>query len=135
MATVTNSFVPSIRNNPWNQKIADYIFAFFFTLLGSLIHFSDLLAIDPRYVIYVFYLLFGSITLHIVFSKIFKVDRDTMIITSAAGIMSPPFVPSIARAIKNKDMIVPGIAVGILGYAMANVLGIMVVEFLKQYIK
>jgi uncharacterized membrane protein len=57
-----------------------------------------------------------------------------MIITSAAGIMSPPFIPAIANAIKNKDLMAPGIAVGIVGLALGNVLGIFVVKFLLSFL-
>jgi uncharacterized membrane protein len=57
-----------------------------------------------------------------------------MIITSAAGIMSPPFIPAISNAIKNKDLMAPGIAVGIVGLALGNVLGIFVVKFLLSFL-
>jgi uncharacterized membrane protein len=128
------SFVPSIRNNQWNFKIGDYLFSVFFTFLGTLTYFNDLVNLNPNYVLFTFIILFGSVFIHFVLCKIFRIDTDTMIITSAAGIMSPPFIPAIANAIKNKDLMAPGIAVGIVGLALGNVLGIFVVKFLLQFL-
>lgn len=128
------SFIPFVRNNPWNFKTGDYLFSVFFTFLGTLTYFNDLVNLNPSYVLFTFIILFGSVFIHFIFCKIFKIDTDTMIITSAAGIMSPPFIPAIANAIKNKDLMAPGIVVGIVGLALGNVLGIFVVEFLKRFL-
>ncbi len=46
--------------------------------------------------------------------------------TSTALVCSPPFVPMIANAIKNKNVILPGITVGIIGYAIGNYLGVFI---------
>ena len=45
--------------------------------------------------------------------------------------MSPPFVPVVAAALKNKPIVVPGIILGIIGYAIGNYLGIFVAYALK----
>ena len=129
------SFVPPIRNNDWNYKTGDYLFCVFFILLGSLTRFDELVKINLIYLLYTFILLFGSVIVHIFLCKLCKIDQDTMIITSAAGIMSPPFIPAISNAIKNKDLLVPGIAVAIIGLAAANILGIFVGKLLLQHTK
>ena len=36
-----------------------------------------------------------------------------------------------SKAIKNKEIIVSGLTVGIIGYAVGNYLGVLVAEFLK----
>ena len=38
--------------------------------------------------------------------------------------MSPPFVPVIAAALKNKEIVVSGLIIGIIGYAIGNYLGV-----------
>lgn len=52
-----------------------------------------------------------------------RVDRDTANITSVAGIFGPPFVPPVAKALGNREIIVSGITTGILGLALGNYLG------------
>jgi uncharacterized membrane protein len=44
---------------------------------------------------------------------------------------SPPFVPTVAGALKNKDVIISGLTIGILGYAFGTYLGILVGTVLK----
>jgi uncharacterized membrane protein len=60
----------------------------------------------------------------LILSALLRVDADTTIITSIAAVYSPPFVPAVAAALKNKDVIVSGLATGIIGYAVGNYLGI-----------
>jgi uncharacterized membrane protein len=80
---------------------------------------------------YVMYAYFGSLLLHLLLSKIFKVNADDFLITTTAFIYSPPFVPVMAGALKNKDVIITGITVGILGYVIGNYLGVALGYFLK----
>ncbi|MBS4059644.1 MAG: DUF819 family protein, partial [Bacteroidetes bacterium] len=72
-----------------------------------------------------------SLFMHVLLSKIFKIDADTVMITSTAMICSPPFVPVVAGAIKNKEVILPGITIGIIGYAIGNYLGFLIANLLK----
>ena len=80
---------------------------------------------------FVVLVLLGSIGIHVFLSYIFKVDSDTTIITITALAMSPPFVPVVAGALKNKNIIISGLTVGILGYAIGNYLGLAIAYFLQ----
>jgi uncharacterized membrane protein len=80
---------------------------------------------------YVMYAYFGSLILHLLLSKVFKVNADDYLITTTAFIYSPPFVPVIAGALKNKEVIITGITVGIIGYVIGNYLGVAMGYFLK----
>ncbi|MCK5701308.1 MAG: DUF819 family protein, partial [Cyclobacteriaceae bacterium] len=73
----------------------------------------------------------GSMAIHVFLSYIFKVDSDTTIITITALTYSAPFVPVVAGALKNKNLIISGLTVGILGYAIGNYLGLAIAYFLK----
>ena len=76
---------------------------------------------------------FGSLTLHLILAKIFRVDADNFLITTTAFIFSPPFVPVVANAFKNKDVIVTGITGGIIGYILGNYFGVALAYFLKGF--
>ena len=67
---------------------------------------------------------FVAILLHTLLAKLFRIDADTTLITSTASIYGPAFIPSVANALKNKDVVLPGLICGILGYAIGNYLGI-----------
>jgi uncharacterized membrane protein len=84
-------------------------------------------------ILFITWCYFGSLILHIILAKIFKIDADNFLITSAAFIFSPPFVPMVANALKNKDVIVTGITGGIIGYIVGNYLGVALAYFLKGF--
>ena len=82
-----------------------------------------------RYLFILYYIgfaVFGSLALQLMLAKLFKVDGDLTLAASIAFINSPPFVPMVAAVLKNKDVILPGIAIGLLGYAVGNYLGISI---------
>jgi uncharacterized membrane protein len=76
---------------------------------------------------------FGSLILHLILAKIFRIDADNFLITAAAFIFSPPFVPLIANSLKNKDVIVTGITGGIIGYILGNYFGVVLAYVLKGF--
>ena len=55
-----------------------------------------------------------------------KLDGDTALVTSVALINSPPFVPLVAALLNNKEIIILGITIGMLGYMLGNYLGLAV---------
>ena len=73
----------------------------------------------------------GSLVLHALLSWIFKISVDEYIITSTALANSPPFVPVVAAAIRNKEVVIPGMIVGVVGYAIGNYLGVAIAYILK----
>jgi uncharacterized membrane protein len=84
-------------------------------------------------ILFITWCYFGSLILHIILAKIFRIDSDNFLITSAAFIFSPPFVPLVANALKNKDVIVTGITGGIIGYILGNYFGVALAYFLKGF--
>jgi uncharacterized membrane protein len=75
----------------------------------------------------------GALLLHGFFSWIFKIDVDNFLITSVALSMSPPFVPVVAAALKNKMVVLSGIIIGIIGYSIGNYLGVIVAYALRYF--
>ena len=90
---------------------------------------ADLSKIDWNQSLYILLfqavIIFGSLLLTILLAKLFRIDADTAVITSDTLINSPLCVPMIAATMKNKDVIVTGIANGLLGYAVGNYIGFL----------
>ncbi len=124
------STVPSVNKLKNSFELGMYLILIFSIDVASMVDLSNLASASPTIFYYVFLVIFGSLFLQVILSAIFKIDTDTVIITSTALICSPPFVPAVAGALKNKEIIVPGITVGIIGYAVGNYLGVIIAEFL-----
>jgi uncharacterized membrane protein len=74
---------------------------------------------------------YGTVLLHLILAKFWKIDYHTMMITSTAGVFGPAFIIPVAKALKNDEIILPGILCGILGYVIGNYLGIGVANLLR----
>ena len=84
-------------------------------------------------VLFITWCYFGSMILHLILAKIFRVDADNFLITATAFVFSPPFVPMMANALKNKDVIVTGITGGVIGYLLGNYFGTTLAYFLRGF--
>ncbi|MBQ0025065.1 MAG: DUF819 family protein [Bacteroidales bacterium] len=127
------SFVPAIRTKKYGYDIGMYFIYIFCMVVASMADLSKLdLAGGVNMLAYLALVIFGSLFLQVVFAKIFRIDSDTMVVSSVAYICSPPFVPMIAAAMKNRRVLVAGLSIGIFGYAIGNYLGFLICELLKM---
>jgi len=125
------SLVPSINKLNNTFDLGMYLILIFSIVVASMVDFSNMSEISSEIFYYIGFVVFGSLILHVLLSAIFKIDTDTVLITSTALICSPPFVPAVAGAIKNKEIVVSGLTVGIVGYAIGNYLGFIIANFLQ----
>lgn len=115
-------------------QLGMYFIIVFSLVIASMANLRNMFQIDfLNLFLYVAFAVFGSIVVHVFLSYLFKVDSDTTIITITALTFSPPFVPMVASALKNKEIIITGITTGILGYAIGNYLGVGVAYLLKGF--
>jgi len=125
------SFVPKIKQIKKTFQTGMYIILIFCLVVSSMADLSKLANISFSLFWYVGLAMFGSHILHVFIAKLFKIDADTVIISGSALICSPPFVPVIAGALKNREIILTGLTVGIAGYAIGNYLGVLIAFILK----
>lgn len=125
------SFIPRIKNIKKTFQLGMYLILIFCLAVASMADISKLANISMSLFYYVGFAMFGSHVLHAFIAKFFKIDADTVIISGSALICSPPFVPVVASALKNREVILTGMIVGIAGYAIGNYLGVIVAYILK----
>lgn len=125
------SFVPRIKAIKKTFQLGMYIILIFCIVVSSMADLQKLSNISFSLFYYVGLVMFGSHFLHAFMAKFFKVDADTVIISGIALVCSPPFVPVVAGALKNREIIFTGLVVGIAGYAIGNYLGVFIAYALK----
>ena len=125
------SFIPKIKSIKKTFQLGMYIILIFCITVSSMADIKQLANISFSLFYYVGLAMFGSHILHAFIAKFFKIDADTVIISGSALICSPPFVPVVAAAIKNREVILTGLTVGIAGYAIGNYLGVLLAFALR----
>ena len=119
------SLLPAVNNIKKTYQTGMYFIIVFCLVVSSMADLRGMINVEYLdLLMYVALVYFGSLFVHILLSMIFRIDADTVIITSTAMIYSPPFVPVIASALKNRDVIISGLTAGIVGYIIGNYLGI-----------
>jgi uncharacterized membrane protein len=125
------SFVKIIQRMQGSYETAHYLLLVFSLAIGMLADIDVLINRSSDLFVYCALVMFGAIVIHILLAAMFNIDRDTLIITSTAAIYGPAFVGPVANAIENKKVIVSGITMGLLGYAIGNYLGIGMAMLLR----
>jgi uncharacterized membrane protein len=67
--------------------------------------------------------IFGALLLHLLFCRLFRISGDLYSISLIALLCSPPFVPPMMGAMGNKKVLISGIVIGLIGYAVGTYLG------------
>lgn len=125
------SLIKPINQLKISFSMGMYFIIVFCLALSSMANLREMFQIEFfELFLYVLWVVLGSMFIHVGLARIFKVDSDTTIITITALTYSPPFVPAVAGALKNKDVIIGGLAVGILGFAFGTYLGIFIGKIL-----
>ena len=126
------SFIRPVHNLKHSYDLGMYFIYIFCIVVASMADLTSLdLAGGLNLMGYLLFAVFGSLAIQVILARIFRIDADTMVIASVTFINSPPFVPMMVAAMKNKSVLVTGLTLGIIGYAVGNYLGYLMSELLK----
>ncbi|MBO7226689.1 MAG: DUF819 family protein [Bacteroidales bacterium] len=66
-----------------------------------------------------------SIFVHFLLCRLFKVSGDLFTVAIVGMLCSPPFIPPVVGAMRNKKVLISGIVIGLIGYAVGTYLGVL----------
>jgi len=130
------SLVPGINRIKKSFQLGMYFIYMFCVIVASKADLRALFQPDSIELLlniffYILLVITGSLVLHSLLSWIFGITVDDYIMTSTALSNSPPFVPVVAAALRNKEVVIPGMIIGVIGYAIGNYLGVAVAYLLR----
>ena len=125
------SFYKPIQKFDKSYDLGMYLIYIFSLAIASMADLSNLQIMENLNMIaFLAFAIFVSLFIHAIICRFLKVNADSMVISSVAFINSPPFVPMISNAMKNRAALVTGITAGLMGYAVGNYLGILIAKLL-----
>lgn len=132
LAIIASTF-KRVRTMERTFEAGTYLILVFSIAVASQVTTGTLGNIDPHIFLFITIATLGSLLMHVLLSALFRIDTDTTLAASISLICSPPFVPVVAGAVKNKAVIGPGIAVGLFGYAIGTYVGFFLARLLLLF--
>lgn len=131
--SILASLIPAVNKVDKTFEAGMFLILIFCVVVASMANMQRLADLSGALFAFISWTIFGSLLIHTILARIFKIDADTLMITSTALMCSPPFVPMIAGALNNKEIVVSGLTVGIMGYAIGNYIGVLIATILQVF--
>jgi uncharacterized membrane protein len=128
---IGSSFIKSIRTLPKTFELGMFFIIMFSIVIASQFDIHKLTTDNLTILGFIAFVIAVSTLLHLLFSRIFKIPGDLFTVAHVGLLYSPPFVPPVAGAMHNRKVLVSGILIGLIGYAVGTYLGVGVAEILK----
>ena len=121
---IASSFVGKIRNLPRTFELGMFFILIFSVIVASEFDVTKLNSEALNIFLFVLSITLIAILVHLVLCRIFKVSGDLFSVAIVALFCSPPFVPTVVGAMKNRKVLISGITIGLVGYAVGTYLGV-----------
>ncbi|MGM9830750.1 MAG: DUF819 family protein [Paludibacteraceae bacterium] len=120
------SFSKKVRQLPKTFETGMVLILLFSVVVASLFDIQSVNMSSLMIGGFVLYIMVVALLLHLLFCRLTKVSGDLFTVSQVALLCSPPFVPPVVGAMKNKKVLISGIAIGLVGYAVGTYLGVMI---------
>jgi uncharacterized membrane protein len=126
--------IPAIKKLSGGAMLGNYLLLLFLASNGAQSVVKNIINIGPE----VFYYAAGTVFIHgiIIFGigRLFKIDFGTLAVASQANVGGSASAMAMASARGYTDRFLPGIAVGLLGYAVGNYMGLGIATLMKAFL-
>ncbi len=112
-------------------EIGDLAFYLFFAAVGAMIDFYQAVVLSPALFLYVIIIMGVHFVVLYGIGGLLRMDMGVLTIASAATKAGPPMVVPVAEAKGWRHLVLPGIIVGMLGYAVGNYVGLAVAHAVR----
>ena len=126
------SFFKKVRELPKTFELGMFFILIFSVIVASMFDINSVRGESLYIGGFVGWIMLMSVTLHLIFCRIAKVSGDLFCVSQVGLLCSPPFVPPVAGAMKNKKVLISGIVIGLIGYAVGTYMGTLVAIVLGQ---
>ena len=129
--SIIASFFKKVRELPKTFELGMFFILIFSVIVASLFDIHSVNGGSLMIGLFVAWVMVIAALLHLGFCRIAHVSGDLFCVSQIALLCSPPFVPPVVGAMKNKKVLISGIVIGLVGYAVGTYLGVMIAFLLK----
>ena len=129
--SIIASFFKKVRELPKTFELGMFFILIFSVIVASLFDIHSVNGGSLMIGMFVLWVMIVAAVLHLIFCRIAKVSGDLFCVSQVALLCSPPFVPPVMGAMKNKKVLISGIVIGLIGYAIGTYLGVMIALVLQ----
>lgn len=133
LALVAGQF-PAVRRLQGAWEIGDLAFYVFFVSVGAMIDFYKAVILSPILFAYVVLIMAGHFGVTYGLGRLLGMDPGVLTIASVATKAGPPLVPAVAHTKGWNHLVLPGIVMGMAGYAVGNYFGFAVAYLMKAFL-
>lgn len=126
------SFFKKVRQLPKTFELGMFFILIFSVIVASLFDIHSINNGAMMIGALVAWIMIVSALVHLLFCRIAKVSGDLFTVGQVALLCSPPFVPPVVGAMKNKKVLLSGIVIGLVGYAIGTYLGVAIAWLLPH---
>ena len=124
--SIIASFFKKVRELPKTFELGMFFILIFSVIVASLFDIHSVNGGSLMIGMFVAWVMVIAAVLHLIFCRIAKVSGDLFCVSQIALLCSPPFVPPVVGAMKNKKVLISGIVIGLVGYAIGTYLGVTI---------
>ena len=124
--SIIASFFKKVRELPKTFELGMFFILIFSVIVASLFDIHSVNGGSLMIGLFVAWVMVIAASLHLLFCRIAKVSGDLFCVSQIALLCSPPFVPPVVGAMKNKKVLISGIVIGLVGYAIGTYLGVTI---------
>ena len=121
--SIIASFFKKVRELPKTFELGMFFILVFSVIVASMFNIHSVNGGSLYIGGFVLWIMGVSVALHLILCRIAKVSGDLFCVCQVGLLCSPPFVPPIAGAMQNKKVLISGIVVGLVGYAIGTYTG------------
>ena len=128
--SIIASFFKKVRELPKTFELGMFFILIFSVIVSSLFDIHSVNGGSLMIGLFVAWVMVIAAALHLLFCRIAHVSGDLFCVSQIALLCSPPFVPPVVGAMQNKKVLISGIVIGLVGYAVGTYLGVAIAMIL-----
>jgi uncharacterized membrane protein len=126
---IAASFSKYVRTLPKTFELGMFFILIFSVVVASQFDIYSVNTSALSMLWFILFIMLTSVVLHLILSRIFKVSGDLFTVAHIGLLCSPPFIPPIVAAMGNRKVLISGIVIGLIGYAIGTYLGVAISYF------